>query len=271
MSAQQRGPQGRPPSKNPGSESVTNFPGHTCLWGSVCVLGTGFWKLGPVSPGPHPLPHWTFSHCWFCFAASRCDGLEPRGPMCPVLRVLLLEPGVANPGLFLVTTSPFHCAVIPVGQLSTDSHALLACLVCSAGWPPSCRTCFRLVCSLHTTPCSKSVSGERVADVRENQQTALPGGGLGVDSSGDRSQAGLGVATPPGALHCPQGGVGAHWGPGGPRMGLSASRPEGAASAGVLCSSHCEWGGPRWGSEGQKACPSRGPLGLHSDRAPPAH
>ena len=56
MSSQQRGPQGRPTSKNPGSESVTSFPEHTCLCGSVCVLGTGFWKLGPVSPGPHPSP-----------------------------------------------------------------------------------------------------------------------------------------------------------------------------------------------------------------------
>ena len=105
---------------------------------------------------------------------------------------------------------------------------------------------------------------------RESRRTALPGGGLGVDGSGDGGQAGLRAAALPRLCTATQGRVGAHWSAGGPRTRLSASRPEGAASAGALCSSHGEWGGPRWGSEGQQACPSRGARGLHSDRAPPA-
>ena len=96
---------------------------------------------------------------------------------------------------------------------------------------------------------------------RENQRTALPGGGLGVDGSGDGGQAGLRAAALPWALHRPPGQGG------GPleRWGSQDAPLRVQTRGGSFCWSPLlltrEWGGPRWGSEGQQACPSRGPLG----------
>ena len=164
------GPAGPAPRKNAGSESVTSFPGDMCLCGSVCVLGTGFWKLGPVAPGPHAVPRWS------CFAASGCDGSEPRGPMCPVRASSCWSPGWPwgpRPGFVSGDSQPFSPCSRPRGTMACRWLCSPRCPVCSAEWPPSCRTCFRPGYSLHTTPCSKSITGERAADERTSGRPFL--------------------------------------------------------------------------------------------------
>ena len=114
---------------------------------------------------------------------SRVDECVPT-PACPAgTRGGLGDP---DPGLFLRTASSFHCAVVPLGQLSTDSCSSLLSSVRWGGLHPA---------GLFSGRCVLSIPGLVQNQWREcggcegKPADTPPRGGLGVDGSGDQRQA----------------------------------------------------------------------------------